>query len=323
MGAPTGARQWHPRLPGMPRSGRFCIECEGVAVTSPVELIRTFWGLNGADLTPLDGGINSDTWLVEHQESRYVAKRVPSPLVAELVTGCEVASALADAGFVTGRPVPTSDGRLLLIDHGLALLEFVPGRELVGETDKDQHLMGETLAGIHAAGDPARGPSSAAFMADWLAPEATGVKDHAWLVRAIESVRADTDSVALTWSALHTDPAPEAFVHDDSTGVTGLIDWAGSQRGPVLYDVASAVMYLGGTEQAAAFLSAYQSNAPFVAEEMQHLDAFRRFRETVQGAYFARRLATGDLTGGIDGAENQQGLSDAQRRLAALGFDTA
>lgn len=288
-------------------------------MTSTVELILTFWGLSGADFKPLDGGINSETWLVQHHESTYVAKRVPSPSVTALVTGCEVAAALADAGFVTGRPVPTADGRLLLVDHGLALLEFVPGRELEGETDEDQYLMGATLAGIHAAGDPTRGPSSAAFMVDWLAPEATGVKDHAWLMRAIESVRQDTDSLALTWSVLHTDPAPEAFVHDDSTGVTGLIDWAGSQRGPVLYDVASAVMYLGGTERAAAFLSAYQSNAPFVAEEMQHLGAFRRFRETVQGAYFARRLATDDLTGGIDGAENQKGLDDAQRRLEALG----
>jgi homoserine kinase type II len=291
-------------------------------VVSTVELIRTFWGLSGADLKPLEGGINSDTWLVEHRGSTYVAKRVPSPSVADLVTGCEVAAALADAGFVTGRPVPTADGRLLLVDHGLALLEFVPGRELVGETDEDQSLMGETLAGIHAAGDPSRGPSSAAFMAGWLAPEATGVKNHAWLIRAIKSVREDTDSLALTWSMLHTDPAPEAFVHDDTTGITGLIDWAGSQRGPVLYDVASAVMYLGGTEQAAAFLGAYQSNAPFMAEEMQHLGAFRRFRETVQGAYFARRLATDDLTGGIDGAENEKGLNDAQRRLAALGLDT-
>ncbi len=291
-------------------------------MTSTGELIRTYWGLTGAELTPLDGGINSDTLLVAHQESTYVAKRVPSSSVADLVTGCEVAAALADAGFVTGRPVPTSDGRLLLIDHGLALLEFVPGRELVGETDEDQHLMGELLAGIHAAGDPAGGPSSAAFMADWLAPEATGVDGHAWLIRAIESVRADTDPLALSWSVLHTDPAPEAFVHDDSTGVTALIDWAGSRRGPVLYDVASAVMYLGGAEQAAAFLSAYRSNAPFAVDEMQHLGAFRRFREAVQGAYFARRLATGDLTGGIDEAENRKGLGDAQRRLAGLGFDT-
>lgn len=55
---------------------------------------------------------------------------------------------------------------------------------------------------------------------------------------------------------------------------------------------------------------------------MQHLDAFRRFREAVQGTYFAGRLATNDLTGGIDQAENEKGLNDARRRLGALGFGT-
>jgi hypothetical protein len=58
---------------------------------------------------------------------------------------------------------------------------------------------------------------------------------------------------------------------------------------------------------------------------MQHLDAFRRFREAVpcQGAYFAGRLASKDLTGGIDQADNEKGLKDALRRLGALGFGTA
>jgi homoserine kinase type II len=53
---------------------------------------------------------------------------------------------------------------------------------------------------------------------------------------------------------------------------------------------------------------------------MRHLDAFRRFREAVQGAYFAGRLASHDLTGGIDEADNEKGLNDAKRRLGALGF---
>lgn len=82
-------------------------------------------------------------------------------------------------------------------------------------------------------------------------------------------------------------------------------------------------MYLGGTERADAFLNTYRTQGPLAAHEMQHLDAFRRFREAIQGAYFARRLAANDLTGGIDQGENEKGLDDAQRRLAALGLDTA
>jgi len=243
--------------------------------------------------------------------------------VGELVAGCEIAAALADAGFVTGPPVPTSDGRLVLTDHALALLEHVPGRELGGDTDEEQRWIAGTLAGVHRAGSPTSEPGSATFMTDWLAPGLPGVGAHPWLAQVMEAVRAETDPLNVTWSVLHTDPSPEAFVHDDTTGVTGLIDWAGARRGPVMYDVASAVMYLGGPERAAAFLSTYRSVGPLAAGEIERLDAFRRFREVIQGAYFARRLAAHDLTGGIDQAENEKGLDDARRRLAALGLDTA
>lgn len=285
-------------------------------------MLQTNWGLEGATLTPLDGGINSETWLVEHEGSTYVAKQVPTAGIPDLVVGCDAAAALADAGFMTGRPVPTYDGRLVLAEHGLALLEHVAGRELEGETNEEQHWIAGTLAGVHLASDPAAGPATSTFMTDWLASDLPGVAAHPWLVEVIASVRAETDPLPLTWSMLHADPAPEAFVRNDATGVTGLIDWAGARRGPILYDVASAVMYLGGTSRATAFLDTYLAEGPLAADELQHLEAFRRFREAVQGSYFARRLAENDLTGGIDAAENQKGLDDARRRLGELGLTT-
>ena len=190
------------------------------------------------------------------------------------------------------------------------------------ETSEEQEWIASVLAGVHAASNPGIGPHTATFALDWLSPEMPGVEAHPWLMAAIEAVRDETDPLTLTWSVLHTDPAPEAFLHNDKTSVTGLIDWAGARRGPVLYDVASAVMYLGGPQNASAFLSTYQAQGPLAAKEMQHLDAFRRFREAVQGAYFAGRLASNDLTGGIDQADNEKGLKDARRRLGALGFGT-
>jgi Ser/Thr protein kinase RdoA (MazF antagonist) len=271
-------------------------------VVDTAELLDMFWGMHAADVRPLGGGINSETWLVEHQGSTYVAKRVSPTAVDDLVAGCEVATSLAEAGFVTGRPVPTSDGRLAVTEHALALLEYVPGRELEGETDEEQRWIASTLAGIHLAGSPANGPSAAIFMTDWLAPELPGVEAYPWLVQVVEAVRAETDPLHVTWSVLHTDPSPEEFLHNDSTGVTGLVDWTGAKRGPVLYDVASAVMYLGGPEHATAFLTTYGTEGPLGNDEMRHLDAFRRFREAIQGTYFASRLAANDLTGGIDRA---------------------
>ncbi|RYU10979.1 phosphotransferase enzyme family protein [Nocardioides iriomotensis] len=287
-------------------------------MTDLPDLLRRHWGLAAVHLEPLDGGMNSETWLVDHEGNRYVAKRVAPAAVADLVAGAETAATLARHGLVTGAPVPTTDGSLVLDDHGLALLLHVPGRELTGATDEEQRRIARTLATAHLAGAPAPGPSSATFQAEWLTPARAGVAEHPWLVAAIDAVRAETDDLTLTWSTLHTDPAPEAFVHDDATGVTGLIDWAGAKRGPVLYDVASAVMYLGGPESAAVFLTTYQQDGPLAPREMELLDAFRRLRWAVQGAYFAWRLATDDHTGGVERSDNERGLDHARTALDSL-----
>lgn len=291
-------------------------------VRDPTESLRRFWGLESALVSPLGGGMNSRTWSVVHQGSAYVAKSVSSAGVADLLAGCQVATTLAEAGLVTGRPVPTRDGRLVVTDPALALLEHVPGRELDGDAHDEQEWIANTLARVHAANSPTSGPGVATFAPDWLSPLMPGVAAHPWLPVAIETVRAETDPLIVTWSVLHTDPAPEAFIHDDRTGVIGLVDWAGARRGPVLYDIASAVMYLGGTQHAAAFLARYQSQGLLGVEEWLHIDVFRRFREVVQGVYFAGRLAAPELTGVIDQAENEKGLFDARRRLAELGIDS-
>lgn len=80
-------------------------------MASILELMETVWGMRGADVKPPGGGMNSETWLIEHEGLTYVAKAVSPAAAADLVAGCGVATALADAGFVTGRPVPTRDGR--------------------------------------------------------------------------------------------------------------------------------------------------------------------------------------------------------------------
>ena len=285
----------------------------------PRDALAQHWGLVDARVSPLGGGMNSETWLVEHQGSTYVAKVVVDDAVTALESGAEAAAALADAGFVTGRPVPTRLGSLVPAELGLALLEHVPGRELDGGTDEEQRWIAGTLAGVHTAGNPSQGPGVDTFARDWLSPELPGVAKHQWLIDAIEAVREETGPLSTTWSTLHTDPVPAAFIHDDRSGVTGLVDWAGARRGPVLYDVASAVMYLGGPQDASTFLTTYAARGPLGDVEMAHLDAFRRLREAVQGVYFAGRIAANDLTGIVDRSENAQGLDDAHRRLSELG----
>ena len=54
-------------------------------VTNAPELLEKFWGMRGADVKPLGRGMNSETWVAEHQGSTYVVKRVPSTRVAGLI----------------------------------------------------------------------------------------------------------------------------------------------------------------------------------------------------------------------------------------------
>ncbi|WP_189669640.1 phosphotransferase enzyme family protein [Promicromonospora soli] len=281
-----------------------------------VRLLHLHWGLSSATISPLGGGMNSETWLVQAGDRSYVAKRVAASDVAQLAAGSAVAERLALAGLTTGRPVRTTRGSLVVPGERLALLGYVPGRELEGTTREEQRQIGRTLAEVHAASTLVSDTTGRFF--DWLSPAAPGVSAHPWLPPAIEAARAAADHLAVTWSVLHTDPAPEAFRHDDATGTTGLIDWTGACRGPVLYDVASAVMYLGGPRHATAFLDAYSAASPLDPAELLHLDTFRRFRWAVQAAYFARRLSTNDLTGISHQGDNERGLDDARRGLGEL-----
>jgi hypothetical protein len=92
-----------------------------------------------------------------------------------------------------------------------------------------------------------------------------------------------------------------------------LIDWGGSMVAPALYDLGSAVMYVGTEKHIAGAYLAERS--AMAAEVSVGLHAFLRFRYAVQAAYFAWRINTNVETGlsTIDG--NLIGLSDARRML--------
>ena len=60
----------------------------------------------------------------------------------------------------------------------------------------------------------------------------------------------------MAWGLLHADPAPEAFRLDPATGQCAVIDWSYALDGPLLDDLASAVMYVGGPGQAQELIRA-------------------------------------------------------------------
>jgi hypothetical protein len=87
----------------------------------------------------------------------------------------------------------------------------------------------------------------------------------------------------------------------------------------LLYDLASAVMYVGGPARADHLVQAYLRQAVVAAAEVERLlPVLLRFRWAVQADYFARRIVEQDLTGVAGPADNEKGLEDARRWLGRL-----
>jgi homoserine kinase type II len=273
--------------------------------------VTEHWGLSGAEVTPHHGGMNSATWFVDHDGRRRVAKSVPAAAAADFAGGLIVAGHLDRTGIRAGAPEPARDGRSVVTVAGrpLALLTWVPGRPL--EAD-DQPMIGATLAGVHRRLLGFDLPSAHRF--HWVEPRAPHLGIRPWVRPAVTAAVEALDTGPMTWGLLHTDPSPEAFRLDGP--ICGVIDWSWAMCGPLLYDLASAVMYVGGPDRAAPLVAAYLRTGVLAAAEVRRgLPEMLRFRYAVQADYFARRIAEDDLTGINDAADNERGLADARRLL--------
>jgi len=287
------------------------------------DLLAREWNLHNTEVTVHDGGMNSSTWWVTFDDRRWVAKSVPADARSSFEGGLAVATRLQRAGIATGAPVPTLDGRSVTTIAGqpFALLEHVPGD---GLTEADQTAIGTVLGRVHLALLEDLGNAERFHWVDAHAPH-LDVRD--WVRPAVTAALADLDALdaaTLTWGMLHTDPAPEAFLRA-TDGSIGLIDWSVAMYGPLLYDLASAVMYVGGISCGHALVEAYLGveadlgvGALDRAEVERGLATMLRFRWAVQADYFARRLTANDLTGIDDATGNEKGLTDARRALAAM-----
>ena len=276
----------------------------------PADALLAHWDVAPTSIAPADGGMNSRTWWVDLAGSAYVAKWVPEAEARYLRAGVVAASLAGADGLLTGRPLPRSDGSLWAsTDDGcLVVLEIVPGRELTGDDDGDQERIGATLARAHrlTVGRRAEG----AWEQFWVDPDAAHLAADPEVREAVRAAVAGVTTLeGLTTGIGQGDPAPEAFLADGAA--TGLIDWGSAVNGPLLHDLASAAMYLGGLEAAAPMLAAYDAaGGPVPAYEVDaHAAAFLAWRWAVQADYFAGRLAA------EDSEENRKGFADARRHL--------
>ncbi|TDD15571.1 hypothetical protein E1218_31285 [Kribbella turkmenica] len=273
------------------------------------QLLQDRWGLVATHLEELTGGMNSEAWSAAVDGRRVVLKSVDAG-DGGFTPGLELAARLSDAGLVTGRPVPSDAGRLVERVDGrqVGVLDFVDGEPL---TQADATEIGELLGRVHGLSREPAGEVKDWLqlvtqldpwldLEPWIRPAVEGAMDG---VRRFES---------LTWAGLHGDPAPEAFLRQ-ADGTVGLIDWGAAMHGPVLYDLASAVMYVGGP---AAVVPAYLGERPELRAEVEGgLDAFLQVRYAVQAGYFAWRCSNDVRAGIADAAENRKGLEDARRAL--------
>ncbi len=302
--------------------GHRCFTCRVIAEEKLCSSLADAWGVTDSTVEAHHGGMNSATWFVIAGNRRWVAKAVVPGSRRPFLAGLTIASHVESAGVPAGAPVTTRQGEIVADVDGipLALLDWVDGEEMSGRTADDQRFIGRTLGQVHEVLQDVSVDDADQF--HWVDVQAPHLAARPWVRSAVASAVAAYDALApsaLSWGLLHTDPAPEAFRLDRLTGTCGLIDWSVAIRGPLLYDLASAVMYVGGPQQAACLIEAYLACETVTRAEVElGLATMLRFRGAVQADYFARRLTTGDLTGIAGNEGNEKGLEDARRWLGSL-----
>jgi homoserine kinase type II len=279
------------------------------------------WHHSPPEVTRLAGGVMSATWAVDTAAGTFVARLVSPTERGCLEAGLAAVEHLRSRGIDAGVPVRTLAGALTAdTEIGvLALLRVLPGRALQGDDPLDQQWWGDLLGAAHRALDglhhtgPLRWP--------WLRPDAAHLAVQPWLRPAVAEAVAATTRLTVTdrlsFGVLHGDPAPGGFRVDPATGRTGLVGWGRTATGPLVYDLATAVAYAGGPDRAGELIDGFTAAGAVAREEIEAaLPVLLRFRFAVQADWFARRLATADLTGLDDAGELLSGLHQAR---AALG----
>ena len=283
--------------------------------------LEQYWNLSAVTITAHPGGMGSVTWIVEQGDHKWVAKRVARHAGPQFAGGLELARRLEASGIPSGAPVAARDGRLA-VDVGdgfLALLSWVPGGPLTGRSTAELQLIGNTLAEVHRALLACSNNGANRF--HWVDPDASYLSLRPWLRPAIAAALDGLDAAdtgTMSWGLLHADPAPDAFRLDPVTSRCGVIDWSYFLYGPLLYDLASAVMYVGGAADAGDLVQAYLRHGLMNAADVHAgLGPMLRFRWAVQANYFAWRIAENDLTGMSGPLDNEKRLEDARSALAA------
>ncbi|WP_122977020.1 phosphotransferase enzyme family protein [Actinoplanes teichomyceticus] len=236
-------------------------------------VLRDQWHLVPTAITELPMAMMSRGWEVTAGSERYVARLVDTAARLPVEAGLAAAEHLRGVRIEAGEPVRTLAGALTVetARGALAVLRRPPGRHLDGADPVDQQWWGERLGAVHRALQDFRHPG----LRPWqlLDPEAAHLDAESWLrpavTAAVTAATRLTVTDRLTYGVLHGDPAPEVFVLDVSTGRSGLLHCGAGGTGPLVYDVAAAVLYAGGPDRAGELLDGYRAAGPVAGDELE------------------------------------------------------
>lgn len=297
----------------------------------PVDIAAALaaWPCQVASAGPLSGGWNSSTWLVAAPGGeRFVAKLADHHDAGALADGLRVAEFAASRGLACGAPLRTSDGALTVdLPAGvLALLRYVPGAHPDLSAPEQVRRAGRVMARAHKIlrDCPAADQPPGRWPWEWVTRclDTVAMPAHVKAAARLtwqEAVHAVADR-RLSISLVHADPGPDAFLlSDGDASRDGLVDWATTLHGPLLYDLASFAVLTreAGPRAAQWFTEGYAEELPQIGPELAYLDCIVRARWVAHAIYFASRIERGINRGHPSPTANEDGLAAAYHGMTS------
>jgi Ser/Thr protein kinase RdoA (MazF antagonist) len=209
--------------------------------------LRTRWQCNPGPCIPLGRA----AWRVQINDGQFVGKWVPARRRSGFEAGLCAAECVDATGVGAGAPIRAADGALSVTegDGALALLRLVPGRPLRADDPLDRQWWGGTLGAVHRTLRRFAHPALDKVDAAGVLVEGPHLSLEPWLRPAIRATAAAVRRIMvtdqLTYGVLHGDPQAAHFRLDPATGAVGLVGWAAAGTGPLLSDLALAVLAAG------------------------------------------------------------------------------
>ncbi|MDR7278231.1 phosphotransferase [Catenuloplanes atrovinosus] len=226
------------------------------------------------DVRSICRGVHASRWELTAAGRRYTATLVPAAARAALEAGLAALDRLGASGIAAGAAERTLQGGLHT-ETGtglLALCRRAEGRPLDPADPVDARWWGAVLGTAHRALDEFFHPGLQAN-ASWhgLDPDAPhlSAETRDAVARAVAAVTRLCVTDRLTYGVLHRDPWAPLFLIDPATGRTGLLGWGPAGTGPLVYDLAAAVLAADGAEAEAELVDAYARAGPVPRDEIE------------------------------------------------------